>query len=228
MLQLNLFYEQQQIQRDKDLDPVRLTIIGGVLAISIIGMYALWLWFEAGPTRTDLEHAMIEKGKLEKEWKELGPLTDFPKIQSQATALKNRIETRTLFATQLEILRDIIPTNCQVRSFKSNRYVNKIEVQVPNKKGAPTITTKIVPAISISFEVKTMGADKVEVLQIGDRLFEIIQKDSRLKSLVEQEVVDNKKVNKVSWTKVAPDPTGNQKAVGLFTFTLDLLLKEKT
>jgi len=231
MLRLNLFYEQQRIQREKDYDPVRLTIVGGTLIILIILVVGAILYFKMEPLRKDIQGAEDQLKKLNAEYEALGKPVDFPRIQAQANAIQNHMEYRTLFATQLDILLDVIPTNCQMRLFKTARGMQQDEKSTPGrKKDAPPIITKtIVLRLEMAFEIYTEARSKVEVLQIRDQLVESFRRESRFRDWVHQ-VPDESGGSNV-WNEVivassmADDPKGDSMASGLFEFKLPLVTK---
>ncbi len=241
MLYLNLFHEQQQIQREKDFDPVRLTILGGALLVTVIIVWAVGIYLGMGQLRSDLADNKNKSAKKEKEFKALGMLTDLPKIQSQTQSLQNRTAYRTLFANQLDSFRNTIPTNCQVLSLKTTRLINPIDIPVPGitvpgkKAGPPIVKKMMVPTLDITFQVSTQAKSKIEVLQIRDQLLEVLQKEqeSRVKEYrnwLHQERLDSatnvwKEV--AVFTVTAQDPKEGEMAVGIFEYKTPIFLKDQ-
>ena len=132
-----------------------------------------------GGLRAELNAKRTQLKKLDKELKGLGELTDLSKIQSQAQSLQDRMEHRTPLATQLDILRDVIPTNCQVRAFRTQRGLAISETVVKGRKADVTIR-KAMPTLQIVMEVETHGRSKLDVLDTRDRLLEVLRRSPRL------------------------------------------------
>jgi hypothetical protein len=217
MLQLNLFHEQQQIQRDKDLDPVRWTIVIGTLLVVCILMWALVIYWNMSGLRSDLLSNQNKLKELEKQLPPKDKRTNLTKIQSQAQALHNRVEYRALIATQFDILQDVVPTNCQVRVFKIMRRIDDVEAIIPGgKKGNITVRRKV-PALDFVFEINTRGPDKFAVLLIRDNLIEILKKEPRYRPWIKQVTEkDGTNVwNEVSETTITHEPKGDELASGI-------------
>jgi len=235
MLRLNLFHEQQEIQRAKDYDPIRLTIIGGILLMAMMLCWGGVIYFKAKPIRDNKEYQDTKKkgldDKLKKMIKEAGGLTDLPKIQGQAQALHDHMANRTMFATQLDIFRDLIPTNCQMTALKTSRAVVEKEEKIPGKKVGdkqrpPTTVRKKLATLNIVFTVTTQGKDKVEVLQVRDELERLLHREPRFRDWVTQ--VPDAPGSSNCWNAVeiglpiTRDPEGGLPAVGIFEFTLPM------
>ena len=236
MFHLNLFYEQQELQRARDLDPVRLTALGGVIIVLIVVVYAGFIYLRSGGLRSDLDGKRAELKSKQEEYNKLigkeGP-TDFSRIQTQAQALENRLERRVMFATQLDILREVIPTNCQVRAFHTERKFDTQETIIKGRKG-DIVQRKTVPLLNVYFEVETQGKNKVEVLQMRDRLVQILKEANRYKSCVVQDISVNEtgstnSLNRIELTinSSAQDAREGGVAVGIFEFKLPMILKDE-
>lgn len=229
MLQINLFHEQQQLQRERDFDPVRLTFIGGIIIMACTAFWALMIYIGMSNLRTDLASGKGRLEKLNREIKALGPLTDLPKTKSQAQTLRDHVEHRVLFATQLDILRDVIPANCQIRLLKTTRSLKTTETTVESKKGS-VVTKTIKPTLEMSLEVNTRAKDKVEVLQIRDNLIHLLHHEPRFREWLVQ--TSNQKENSNIWNEVIPvsstthDPKAGEMAIGIFEFKLPFALKD--
>ncbi len=229
MLELNLFHEQQELQRERDYDPVRLTLLGGALLITLIVLWGSILYLRMGELRSNLAKRHTELIALNKELAGLGQLTDFPKIQAQAKSLDTRIQTRTLFATQLDILREVIPTNFQVRSFKTGRSMKETETTVAGKKGNITIK-KSQPSLDILVELEARGKDKVEVLQMRDNLMDALRRNPRLAQWAHQIPDESEKGtwNEIVLLKnITKDPKSGDPAVGQFDIDIPIALKDE-
>ncbi len=232
MFQLNLFHEQQQLQRERDLDPVRLTVLGGLLALLGILIYAGGIYMSMGGLRTELASKRVRLGELDKELKNLGALTDLGRIQSQAQSLQDRLEHRTLFANQLDILCDVIPTNCQVRAFRTQRGINVTEVVTKGRK-ADVVVKKATPTLNLFFEVETREKSKLEVLETRNRLKDVLAQCPRLREWTMQSVeIDEggatNNLNQVEIVNsVAQDPRGSDLAVGIFEYKIPIALKDE-
>jgi len=229
MLEINLFYEQQQLQRERDFDPVRLTLTGGFCILMLITIWGLIIYLRMGELRAGLASQNAELKKLTKEFADLGQLTDFPKIQSEAKSLENRVANRTFFATQLDILRDAVPTNFQVRSFKTGRALKTTETVIQGKKGSFTIK-KAMPMLDLMVEVQARAKDKVGVLQMRDSLIDSLRRDTRLRDWAKQVPDETEKAN---WNEVdavssvAQDPKAGEPAIGLFELRIPIALKDE-
>lgn len=228
MYHLNLFYNQQRIQREKDLDPVRLTLLGGLLILILLTAWAGVIYLGMAGLRADLNAKRTQLEKLDKELKGLGGLTDLSKIQSQAQALQDRMEHRTPLATQLDILSDVIPTNCQVRAFRTQRTVGISETVVKGRKMDVTIR-KAMPTLQIVLEVETHGRSKLDVLDTRDHLLDVLRQSSRLGEWAVQNTAPD---GSNAWNQVdllsgsTPDPKGGGLAVGIFEIKIPMALKD--
>lgn len=227
MYRLNLFYDQQQIQRERDLDPVRLTILGGLMVALLILLYSGWIYTGMGDLRAELEHRRKTLAKFDGELKDLGTLTDLARIRGQAQLLQERMERRTPVATQLDILRDVVPTNCQLRAFKTQRGFLTSETTLAGKKG-PVVIKKIAPTLNLLLEVESHGKDKVEVLQTRDRFLEELRHAPRLREWAVQIVSedDTNSLNRVDLLSSQTPDAARGTAMGVFEFRLPLALKE--
>jgi hypothetical protein len=231
MLQLNLFHEQQQIQKEKDFDPVRLTILGGIFAFVAIVLWAVVLYAKDAPLRVNLAKAENAKAALVKKKNEMGAFIDFPGIQEQANSLKKRIVYRTLFATDLDILRNLVPTNCQVQVFKTSRGFETSIEKVPQRRGPPVEVKKTTPSLAVNFSITTKGKDKVEILQVRDSFLEVLHKDPSLRDRAFVKQVPPEDGSPGLWNDVevksnTHEPKGNEKAVGIFDYKLNILMDE--
>jgi hypothetical protein len=231
MLEINLFYEQQENQLAKDYDPVKLTIAGGVLLFSVIALWGAFLYFNMGPLRGKLTSAKKEVQELDKKLKDLGELTDLPKIKGEAQALHHRILYRPLLASQLDVFRTLIPTNCQMRFLRTSRSIAIEATSVPTKPGKPPITTRrSFPTMEVIIEINTKAKSKANVLEIRDSLLEKFQKDERLKQFVRQAPPregETETLNEVAITSSkAQDAMGGELAVGVFELKFFVALKD--
>lgn len=227
MYRLNLFYEQQQIQRERDLDPVRLTILGGLMVAMLILVYSAWLYTRMGDLRAELDSRRKALVELDGKLKELGPLTDLGRIQGQAQLLQERMERRTPIATQLDILRDVVPTNCQLRLFRTQRGSQVSETTLEGKKG-PIVIKKIAPTLNVVLEVETRGKDKVEILQMRDRLLEDLRQAPRLKEWAAQVTPEGttNSLNRADLVSSQTPDAAKGAAMGVFEFRVPIALKE--
>ncbi len=240
MLELNLFYEQQQIQRDKDLDPVRLTIVGGSLLILAIGLWAGMIYVKMAPLRAELADARTKLEAAEKLYKGLGEIYKLDQIKDQCSALKNRMDNRALFSTQLDVFRDLIPTNCQLTAFTTTRNLKTINIEkegnVPDpanegksKKGKIQVPHQV-PVLELGLKITTSADTKLEVSQIGDNLKKLLQTAPRIHEWAVPDTDDSKSN---TWNKVTEgprinqDPIGKEKAVGIFDFRIPIALKDE-
>ncbi|MDD2706874.1 MAG: hypothetical protein PHV34_02605 [Verrucomicrobiae bacterium] len=228
MFELNLFYEQQEIQREKDFDPVRLTVLGGSLILTIIVVWYGFLYLKMSDLRNELAGSRAQLKKLDSEFKQLGALTDLPKIRTQAQSINNRIHTRVMVATHLGVVRDLIPTNCQVRSFNLRRGMASSEVIKRGPKGSRTVK-KVVPSAEITLEIEARGKTKVEVLQIRDRLLDVFQKEPRFRDWLKQseETGATNRNDVVLAPGMTSDPKLGEQAVGVFELRLPFAPKDK-
>lgn len=234
MFELNLFHEQQQLQHERDFDPVRLTILGGVLVLSgLICWYAM-VYLSMSGLRKEIADKKTKLKKLDDEFKALGTLTDLGRIQQQALSLEERIQCRVLFANQLDLLHDIIPTNCQVRTLRTVRTIGTLETYVPAgpnaRTRAPVLVRKRTPMLDMLLEIETRGKTKVDVLQTRDNLLESLRNEPRLASSIKQVLNEDTHTNQNDVT-VMPgtvlDPKGGEQAIGIFEFRLPFALKDK-
>ena len=227
MYRLNLFYEQQRIQRERDLDPVRLTILGGLMAAMLILLYSAWLYTRMGDLRAELESRRKALAQLDGKLKELGTLTDLIRIQGQAQLLQERMERRTPVATQLDIMREVVPTNCQLRLFKTQRGSQVSETTLEGKKG-PVVIKKVAPTLNLVLEVESRGRDKVEVLQTRDRFLEDLRRAPRLREWAVQVAIEGStgSVNRVDLVSSQTPDAARGTAMGVFEFRVPLALKE--
>lgn len=229
MLQLNLFYEQQQLQRERDLDPLRLTVFVGVLTVAFITVWALSIYWNMGSLRSDLAGSKTQLKNLKQTFNTLGPLTDLPKIESQAQALQNRIANRVLFATLLDILRDITPPNCQIRLLKTTRGMQTTEITQTGKKGS-IIEKQIKPTLEVSFEINTRAKDKIAVLQTRDSFIHVLRREPRFHEWVKQIPDESGSTNTLNEIVVASsttrDPQTGEMATGIFEFKIPFALKD--
>lgn len=227
MYRLNLFHEQQQLQRARDLDPVRLTILGGLLVALLIAVYAVLLYIRMGDLRSDLESRRKELAQVEAHLKGLGPRTDLARIQGQAQLLQERMERRTPIATQLDLLRDMVMTNCQVRLFKFQRGLQITETTVEGRKG-PIVIKKVAPTLTMTVEIESRGKDKVEVLQTRDRQIEEFRNAARLKEWAVQTAVEgsSNSLNHVDLVSSQTPDAARGVAMGIFEFRVPFVVKE--
>jgi hypothetical protein len=225
MFELNLFHEQQQLQHDRDYDPVKLTILGGLLILSgLIAWYSVVYLSMAG-LRRDIASKKAELKKLDNDLKAMGTLTDLGKIQSQAMSIDDRIRFRVLMATQIDILRDVIPTNCQVRSLKTVRTMAVTETVVKGAKKDFTVR-KTGPSMDMLMEVETRGKTKVDVLQSRDSLLETLQREPRFAGWLKQ-VTNSNRNDVIILNGTTLDPKGGEPAIGIFEFKLPFALKDQ-
>ncbi len=207
MFQINLLYEQQELQRQRDYDPVKLTILGGIVIFLGIALWVMSLYISMGSLRKELSSNQAELAKKEDEFKKLGNLTDLAKISNQAQALRTRSEYRVLMATQLDILRDTIPTNCQIRSLKTARLMNSFDefTEIPDKenpgKKKKIPVKKIAPGLEMAIVVATSGKSSVEVHQVGDSLEEKLRLEPRFREWLRQ-IRDENTNNTNTWNDV--------------------------
>lgn len=227
MYRLNLFYEQQQLQRTRDLDPVRLTILGGLLVALLIAVYAVFLYLRMGDLRSELESRRKDLARIEAQLKGLGPRTDLARIQGQAQLLQERMERRVPIATQLDILRDVVLTNCQMRLFKVQRGLQTTETTVEGRKG-PYVVKKVVPTLTTTVEIESRGKDKVEVLQTRDRQLEEFRHAARLKEWAVQTAADESSntLNRVDLRSSQTPDAAQGVAMGVFEFSVPMVVKE--
>lgn len=233
MLELNLFHEQQELQRQRDYDPVKLTILGGIVVILGILAWAGVIYLKSASVRVRLAENKRTFDKLEADLKALGDLTDLEKIRSQATSLHNRISNRVLMATQLDILRTAIPTNCQVREIKLARAIDITETTLPGRPNKPGITVrKVMPSADFLFTVVTRAKTKSDVLQIRDGLEESLHGEPQFRSWIQQVPMHEGDTN--LWNEVvvlptskAQDPLGKDAAIGIFNFKMPFALKDE-
>jgi hypothetical protein len=227
MYRLNLFYEQQRLQRERDLDPVRLTVLGGLVMALLILLYAGSIYFGMRDLRAELDARRKELAQLDNQLKELGPRTDLARIQGQAQLLQERMERRTPAATQLDLLRDLVPTNCQVRLFKTQRGSQVSETTIEGKKG-PIVIKKVAPTLVVLLEVESRGKDKVEVLQTRDRFLEDLRQAPRLKEWAVQVTTEGSTnaINRVDLVSSQTPDAARGSAMGVFEFRVPLALKE--
>lgn len=234
MFELNLFHEQQQLQHERDFDPVRLTILGGVLVLSgLICWYAM-VYLSMSGLRKEIADKKAKLKKLDDELKGMGTLTDLGKIQQQALSIEDRIQCRVLLANQLDLLRDIIPTNCQVRTLRTVRTIGTLETLVPPgpnaRSKAPVVVKKRSPMLDLLLEIETHGKTKVDVLQTRDNLLESLCKEPRLTNSIKQVMNEDTHTNQNDVTVMpgtVQDPKGGEQAKGIFEFRLPFALKDK-
>ena len=228
MYRLNLFYDQQRIQRAKDLDPVRLTILGGLVAALLILLYWSLIYIRMGDLRAELDSRHKALTKLDGELKDLGTLTDLTRIQGQAQLLQERMEYRTSVATQLDILRDVVPTNCQLRVFKTQRGLQTSETITKDRKGNPVVTKTVIPTLNLLLEVENRGKDKVEVLQTRDRFLDQLRQAPRLREWAVQTTPEGStnSLNRVDLVSSQTPDAARGTAMGVFGFRLPLALKD--
>jgi hypothetical protein len=239
MLHLNLFHEQQQIQREKDFDPVRLTIVGGVLILLCILLWGGIIFYNSSGLRSELTASEAEFKNRETELKALEPRSNLPKTESQVAALQTRLENRTLFGTQLDILRDLCPTNCQIRKLYTLRSLPVERTTLKRQKGDKIIeivTEKRMPLLSMTFEIHTRAESKLKVVKIRDDFIQSLRANERLKPYIKQVTQDGAAAEAPStntWnevitvTNVTPDPKPGEHANGIFEFRLPFQLKDK-
>jgi len=240
MFQINLLYEQQELQRQRDYDPVKLTILGGILIFLGIALWVVSLYISMGSLRKELSSNKSELAKKEDEFKKLGLLTDLSKISNQAQALRTRSENRVLMATQLDILRDAIPTNCQIRLLRTNRAMSTIPgtKEVPDKENPGKMKKVPAPQFGPTFEmvidVITSAKSSVEVHQVGDSLTEKLRLEPRfrewLRQIKDENTSDNSTLNDVERTsKRVIEPKGESETDvfdGEFQFKMPFALKD--
>jgi len=234
MFQINLFYEQQEIQRAKDYDPVRLMIVGGALILLGIGLWAALLYFKMGGLRDDLAQNDAELKKKEKEKADLGQLTDLSKIQGQEMSLRKRIENRVFFATQLDILREIIPTNCQIKSLKVVRAIvvtkesKEIEDKKDPSKKVKVETEKSVPSLDMVVVLFTRGKARLNILQTRDSLEDLFHRNQRLSAWLRQVSNEDASANWNDVTRASQnifEPKGGGPFEAEFTFKMSFAQK---
>jgi hypothetical protein len=230
MLKLNLFYEQQQIQRAKDLDPVRLTIVAGVLITLGILAWACFIYFRLAPLRSEVALNQLRRDQKKKEQTEMGQPTDLPKIQSQSDSLHNFEINRVLIASQLDTLRTTVPTNCQIRLFQTKRDVKTVTETVKDHE-----EKKLILSLDMSFEANAQAKDKVKLLQIRDNLFDALRNEPRFRDWVQQapsETGTSNLVNSViSVSSITKDPNPLKDAKdtdfhGVFEFKMPIAIKD--
>ncbi len=227
MYRLNLFYDQQRIQRERDLDPVRLTILGGLVVALLILLYSGWIYTGMGDLRFELSARGKKLDALDRELKDLGTRTDLARIQGQAQLLQERMEYRTPIATLLDILRDVVPTNCQLRAFKTQRGFLTSETNIAGRTG-PIIIKKIAPTLTLLLDVESRGKEKVEVLQTRDRFLEELRHTPRLRDWAIQITSEGNtnSLNRVDLVSSQTPDAARGTAMGVFEFRLPLALKE--
>lgn len=228
MLEFNLFHEQQKLQREKDYDPVRLTILGGILIVLGVLLWASGIYFKMGPLRAKLVNNKAKLAQRSDELTKLGTLTELAKIQSQAASLRNRIDYRTLMGSCLSTFRDITPASCQLSVLRTTRGMATSQTSRPGKNG-PVYSNFLTPTMDVAFEVHTQARTKVEVLRIRDDFLETLRKSPQLKLLVRQVADESGGTSNeiLTISSVTQDPKAGEKAMGIFEFKVPLLIKDK-
>lgn len=229
MLQLNLFHEQQQIQREKDYDPVRLTILGGSLIAACITVWALTIYVTMGDLRSSLATSNANLTKVNDELKKLSPLTDLPKIRGQAESLRNRIEFRALFATQLDTLRTAIPTNCQMRVLKTSRSMSVVDVTIPPARAGlkPGFAKRATPTLDMIIEVNTQASTKPDMFEIRDNLEKNLCLDPRFQPWIRQKAGETNLWSDITrLSSTTQEPKAGQPWIGIFEFKFPFALKD--
>jgi hypothetical protein len=230
MLKLNLFYEQQQIQRDKDLDPIRIAIVLGVLITLGILAWATFIYFRLEPLRKGVEANQLTLKNKKEVLSRLGTPTDLPKIQSQSDALYYYQMNRILIAPQLETIRNTLPTNCFIRLFSVTHEV---------KDFMENDIKKTQLNASMFCEANATSSDKVALLQIRDHLIESFRKEPGFRPWIQQvpstiEAGVTNFVNSViEFPSVTKDPnlskdakSGENQYRGFFEFKMPFVIKD--
>lgn len=240
MLHLNLFYEQQQIQRDKDLDPVRFALIGGTLLVLGIGLWGSMLWVNMNPVRENLDKKTKEHAAVLLAVSNLGTRTDLDGITRQSMSMQNRVGNRVLFSPQLDVYRDLIPTNCQVMTFSATHGMRKIsqpekrKVKDPETKNMvekTVLVEKQVPTVDTTLVITMKAKKKVEVLQLQDEVENLIRRDPRIRQWAATKPDADGSTN--VWNEVTrvahteTDPTrSTEMSVGTVTLKIPMAVKD--
>lgn len=226
MLKLNLFYEQQQIQRDKDLDPIKLTIIAGILITLGILAWASFIYFRLAPLRAEVAANQAKLNVRKKEFSDLGAAIDLPKIQSTSDCLHDYQVNRILIAPQLDAIRSAIPTNCVIRHFYTMR-----EVKDNDDKKTRNLR------VDMYLEANAQAKDRVQLLQVRDNLFESFRQAKEFQGWIQQVpslAGDSNLVNSViSVSSITKDPNtgkdakpGDNTYRGVFEFKMPFVVKD--
>ena len=110
---LNLLAEEQLAEQANARDPVKTTTAIGTTLLMISVLCGSLLWMEAGQKRT-------EATLLQSRWDNLNALqttgagTDFKSAKSYADDLVSLSRSRTLYAHQLALIKDLVPDSVQL------------------------------------------------------------------------------------------------------------------
>lgn len=130
-LTINLLHEQQKLERQKQLDPLKLGIylIGGIVAFFVV--YYAWEWFSAQSTFSRRDDLKAQWSKKEKELTGVNQVeAEMKATNSVSTLLSYRIDNRFYWAPFLETLYRSVPPEVQIVSLLGTNTRKETTVSV--------------------------------------------------------------------------------------------------
>lgn len=117
-LAINLLHEQQKLERQKQLDPLKLGIYLIVGIVTFFVAYYAYEWFSSQSKFNRRDDLKAQWAKKEKELAGINQAeTDARNVNALATLLSYRIDNRFYWGPFLETLSRIVPPEVQIFSF---------------------------------------------------------------------------------------------------------------
>jgi hypothetical protein len=141
-IRINLLEEEQKAKLARKRDPVMLAVRLSVLGVVTVLVFSVVLYTRVGAMNeqvTALKNEWKQRetkfGQTEKDIKNL------QKRVAKSDLLRAQVKNRFLWAPQLELYKDIIPTTVQITRFLGKR---EITTPAPAAKGGPTSPVEVV------------------------------------------------------------------------------------
>src|ERR1051325_8120796 len=123
-IRINLLEEEQKAKLARKRDPVMLTVRLGVLGVSAVLVFSLVLYARERVMKEQFQALQSDwkqrEGKFAKTETEIKTLQKFI---AKSDFMRGQIRNRFLWAPQLELYKDVIPTSVQITRFVGRREV---------------------------------------------------------------------------------------------------------
>lgn len=218
-IRINLLEEEQKAKLARKRDPIMLTVRLSLLGLLVIFSLSVILYARERALNAQLAGLRTEWTQREpKSQKTEADIKALQKLVAKTDVVRNQVQNRFLWAPQLELYKDVIPSTVQVTRFVGHREVNTPAPPAPGTKGpAPT------PTESVRVTLEGIAEGGRPELVVDDFLMQL-KSSKRLTSQVEEiKLVSLNKGNGMM-NKVASDSTPEQPSA---RFVIEIKYKQR-
>ncbi len=217
-IRINLLEEEQKQKLARKRDPVMMAVRLGVMAVFAVLVYSLILYPRERSLKEQLTALHSEWSLCEKKFQHTDEkIKDLKKVAARTELMRWQVKNRFLWAPQLELYKDIVPTNVQI-----TRLVGRREVVTPapsaNSKAAPPSPTEM---IKVTLEGVAEGRRPELVVQ---NFLTQIKSDRKLAEYVDEVKLISLNKGNVSAVHAEGDNAGDPSSA---KFVIEILYKQK-